>query len=140
MSHPDRVEAVLLDLPKNLGRNDPEPREYEVVSEAYTVPPEVARDVSEALTTPNLHRMIDPGAKSCTTRYGVRMSYYAGDDRLDLYFCFTCMDLAVYLNDKPVGAMQFIFICKRLLTDMKAIFPDRTEFVDLAEHCLRRSN
>lgn len=140
LKHPDRVEAVLLGEPKKFDGAYPEPHEYDLVSDPQEVAADIARNVSDALTTRELHRIIDPGAKSCITRYGVRMSYHSGTDKADLYFCFTCMDLAVYLNDKPVGLMQFIFVCKRLLDDMQSIFPDHTEFADLAKRCHSRSN
>jgi hypothetical protein len=137
LKDPDRVEAVLLDEPKTFAGAYPEPREYDVVSEPYSVAPETARSISQTLTTPELHRFIDPGTKSCIPYYGVRITYHRGEDRLDLYFCFTCMDLAIYFNGAPVGAMQFLFTCKRLLKDMQTIFPDQPKFIELEDRCLR---
>jgi hypothetical protein len=141
LSKPDRVGAVLVDLPNS--PIEPQrgyllPHEYQVVSVDMNVPEAVAADISRTLLTPELHRIID-GVPDCIVRYGVRVTYFAGPNRVDLYLCFTCSDLAVYLDGKPVGDMKFIFVERELLSDVRQIFPENKELREL-EAIFARSN
>jgi len=130
----DSAHAVLLQPPDD--KHGRPPHEYKDASEERAVDESVLKDIVETLTTPTLHRGI-VGVTSCLPIYGVRISFFRADDRIDLYFCFTCDDLAVYLNDKPVGHMKFIFACKRLLSDVLQIFPENEELKSRMRHCLR---
>jgi hypothetical protein len=132
LRNPDRVEAVLLAPPDPPG-GDWLPHEYKVVSEATSVPDVVASDISQTLLNPNLHRILGDGAYSCTVQWGVRITYVAGPHRVDLYLCFTCSDLAVYLDGKLVGEMKFLFVEERLLRAARRIFPDNAELRKLEE-------
>jgi hypothetical protein len=126
--NPDRVEAVLLKPPDD--KNSFDALAYKAVSDAVPVSNDVAASISRTLTTP--HRQIS-GAKSCIVRYGVRVSFSAGPNRSDVYFCFECAILEIVFNGKSVGSMHFDVIYEQLITDALKIYPDHEGLAKLKE-------
>jgi len=116
----DRAEAALVEPPAN--DKHYEPHEYVVLGKPQPVAAQVAADISHTLLDPNEHSGDSP--KSCIPRYGVRLSFFAKADRVDVYFCFECAILEVYLNDKPAGGLSFELPYRRLITDVLKIYPD----------------
>jgi hypothetical protein len=117
---PDKVEAVLLKPPdwkRGYGAH-----EYLVIAEPVAVDEATSKDIAEALLTPELHQIV-LAAKACLPIYGVRVTYWSGDERVDLNFCFQCAILAVYHSGEAVGGMSFDFVSKRLKDDAIRIFP-----------------
>lgn len=137
LRNPDHVQAVLIDPPDY--SREALPHEYVVVSDDTNVPDSVAGDISRTLLTPELHRIFDGAVTTCGIRYGVRVTYFAGTNRVDLYLCFTCSDLAVYLDGKPVGDLKFTFVEKELLSGARQIFPQNKDLQEL-EALFARSN
>jgi len=121
LKRPDRVEAALVAPPGDV--EGLPAHEHKVASEKRTVGEAVTKDITEILTTPELHRGIN-ATTLCLPVYGARVSYFPGENRVDLYFCFGCDDLAVYLNEKGVGGIKFFLVCKRLLHNVLEVFPD----------------
>jgi len=115
----DRAEAALIEPPSD----DPNipPHKYIELAKPQAVAAELSANISRVLLNPKDHASIPP--KSCITRYGVRISFFAKQARVDVYFCFECAILAVYLNDKPAGGLSFDVAYRRLITDVRKIYP-----------------
>jgi len=125
---PDRVEAARI-APPTFERSW-EPIEYEELEIKEKVPAEIAADISHVLVTPAENREDDP--VSCVPIYGVRVSFFQGMDRVDVYFCFECGILAVHLNDKAVGGNHFRYRYQRLIRDVQQLFPYDQRLAKLA--------
>jgi hypothetical protein len=125
---PDRVEAVLLEPPDVKTVFDA--AAYKVASDAISVPDNVAENIGRVLTTP--HRQI-PDPKTCIVRYGVRISYLAGANRSDIYFCFEWAILEVVFNGKSVGGMNFEMIYDQLIAEALKIYPNHQGLAQLAK-------
>jgi hypothetical protein len=121
IQRPDRVEAVLLDRPE--GENAADALDYQAASDVVPVPAQIAMRMGNVLTSP--HRQV-LGVKGCSVNYGVRVSFYAANDRVDVYFCFECGILEVHLNKQPVGGMNFDFLMRPLMREIRLLFPDNT--------------
>jgi hypothetical protein len=129
-----RVEAVLIEPPE--GKHDNNPANYRAVSERQLVDSNVASSIGHTLLLPEEHR--DLGVrKACLPRYGVKLTYLAANDRVDVYFCFECALLAVHLNGKSVGGLDFEFAFRHLIHDVRQIFPDHKGLGDLAKNWRR---
>ncbi len=156
LSKPDRAAAVLLNPPIRLEEiegpvpaesgSDSEPatppapskfwraNEYPVATEPIPVDPAIAAAISHILT--NRGNFPDDGTRfGCLPVYGVRVSFFSAADRVDVYFCFECAMLAIYLNDQPVGGFRFDLPYRRLMAIVRKIFPDNERLAKLArEH------
>jgi hypothetical protein len=130
LRQPDRAVAVLLEPPNFRSWNA---HEFKVVSDAIAVAPEVSSEIAQTLVSPDQFREIPP--KTCLPIYGVRLTYFAKEGRVDIYFCFECALFATYLNEKPVGGGSFDFCYHRLIDAVRKIYPDNARLAKLAtEH------
>jgi len=133
LRHPNQTESVLLDPPafdETRETHDFAAHNLKVASDITVVPDEIAADVSQTLLSPDQLREALP--KSCIPVYGVRMSFFQKENRVDVYFCFECAILAIYLNDKPVGGHAFDFCYRRLMSDVRKIYPRNERLAKLA--------
>jgi hypothetical protein len=126
----DRVEAALIEPSQELRYEDP--TKYRTISGPDLVASNTAASIGHTLLAPEEHRDLDV-RKGCIPRYGVRVTFLAATDRVDVYFCFECAILAVYLNDKPVGGLNFDFAYRRLIADVQLIFPEHKGLAKLAK-------
>ena len=128
LRQPDRAEAVLLE-PPNFDKSW-NAHEFKIASDTITVASEPSREISQTLISPDQFREIPP--KSCAPIYGVRLTYFAKEGRVDIYFCFECALFATYLNEKPVGGGAFDFCYHRLIDAVRKIYPDNARLAKLA--------
>lgn len=71
--------------------------------------------------------------KGCIPVWGVRLSFYRHNDRIDILLCFDCDILRVSLNGKPIEHEDFDPIRPQLVRAMKAIFPNDPVVQNLPE-------
>jgi hypothetical protein len=133
LSHPDRVHSVLLNPPPEGAMWDA--HNFSVASDEKPVESAIASEIATTLLSPDQQREYPP--VSCEPIYGVRTSYFADDDRVDIYFCFECSLLTVYLNNQPVAGINFSFSYRPLITAVQKIHPDNPRLQKLA---VRRRN
>jgi hypothetical protein len=120
-----RVEAYRVTPPP--GSNPMErytsPLDYEVVSDPVAVPAEMAREMSQALLSPETYNW--GSAKACGGPvYGVKLSFFQGAERVDVYFCFQCSVLAVVRDDRVFVGEDFDNAEQVFVQAVKKLFPD----------------
>jgi hypothetical protein len=128
---PQRVEAVLLKTPEKARYFHP--HEYALAGEGVTVDPQIASQIGRFVLNPREHWMRDPEAPpvSCYPIYGLRLTYFQGNDRVDLFICFRCSDLAIYSNEELIPPTLVEFDVDELLDEAIAIFPGNAELMEL---------
>jgi hypothetical protein len=123
-----RVEAYRLGPPP--GGDPPRdyisPLDYEVASGPAPVPAELAKEMSQALLSPEAYGW--DYAKACGWPvYGVKLSFCQGSERVDVYFCFKCSVLAVVRDDRVLGGEDFDNAEQVFVKAVKKLFPDDAE-------------
>jgi hypothetical protein len=64
-------------------------------------------------------------AKSCGFPiYGVKVSFFGTDERVDVYFCFKCGDLAVAHDGEDLGRADFNNRSATFVKAVKELFPN----------------
>ena len=124
MREATRVEAYRVAPPS--GSNPMEdytsPLDYEVASEPVVVSAVAARELSEALLSPETYNW--GSAKACGGPvYGVKLSFFKGSERVDVYFCFQCSVLAVVRDDRVFGGGDFDNAEPLFIRAAKKLFP-----------------
>jgi hypothetical protein len=123
LRNPDRVEAVLLKTPA--APQTTPAHKYVPSTDAVAVDAVVASHAVELLLDEQLHRVTPEGvAKSCYPVWGVRLSFWKAKEKVDVYLCFMCEDVAVYWRGKQVPWANVRFVVRSLLDDALKIFPD----------------
>ena len=108
------------------------PLDFTVASEPTTVPAEMAKELATTLLSPNTYFL--GGAKACGYPvYGVKLSFFRGNDRVDVFFCFQCGDLAVTRDEKEFGISDFYPSKRSLVQAVKTLFPDDPEIQAIQE-------
>jgi hypothetical protein len=131
LRHPERVEAALLKRPEPL-RYVPA-NEYQDAGEPVTVPVDVTGEILVRLLAPESYTInLDGSAKGCFPVYGVRMTFFGGGSKVDLYFCLGCAHLAIYAQGVAIGGLDIGSICKPLAQEFAKLFPDNAELAGLA--------
>jgi hypothetical protein len=123
-----RVEAYRLGPPP--GGDPPQdyisPLDYEVASGPVAVPAKMARELATTLLSPDTYTW--GTAKACGFPvYGVKLSFFRGPERVDVFFCFRCDDLTVTRDGKKLGAGDFSEAKRPFVEAVKALFPDDQE-------------
>jgi hypothetical protein len=95
--------------------------DYVDQSGPITLPPVLASSVSAALTAPGSYDWHPDGMKACPTLYNVRLAFYRGTDRIDVYLCFGCHDMLVLKDGKESGK-DFTRIRPTLLKAVRQLF------------------
>ena len=128
VTHPTKVEAYRL-------KPDPhqQPGDYAVSGGPEPVPKDLATEVSRALVNSSSYWW--EMAKPCEPQYGIRLSFYRGQDQVDVFLCYECLELLVARNGKMTSglgqAQSFDFMNGRLVLAAKTLFPDDPEIQKL---------
>lgn len=130
LRNPERAEAVLLKPASEYPTG--EPHDFVAASDPQFIDSAVAADIGQILNTRSLFPA-PAGAKACIPNYGVRLSFYSGNDRVDIYLCFECAILVIELNDKSPIGLNFDYAYHRLITAVCKIFPDNDRLAKLAQ-------
>lgn len=117
-----RTEVALIEPPDD--KQSHPPNEFVDIGEPRTSPGELAQDFRRILLDPNENVRYAGMSKSCIPRYGVRVSFFAGQDRVDVYLCFECAIMATCLNGEPAGENNFELAYRQLISDIRKIYPD----------------
>jgi hypothetical protein len=120
VSHPTRVEAFRLVPPADVRKQENAVRT--VLSGPVAVPAELAGRLSRALVSPDSY--LWGGAPACYPAYGVRLSFYRGEDRVDLLLCMTCHVLLVQRDGRDVSGGCFHPIAPLMVDAVVSLFPD----------------
>ena len=135
--HPTRVEAYRLgDPPGGSPSTDDvsgiSPLDYPVTAGPVLVSSKTAAKVSAALVSRDTYGW--DYAKACGYPiYGVKLSFFQGNDRVDVYFCFLCNVLAVARDDQTFGGEDFDDARAVLVQAAKQAFPDDKSIQELVE-------
>ncbi|OWK45465.1 hypothetical protein [Fimbriiglobus ruber] len=110
----DKVEAYRL---------DPKPGAVEpaVVGDAVPVPAPLATKIATALTADSTYAW--DFAKGCKPNYGVRLSFFRGSDRVDVFLCFECDLLRADHNGARGAAKDFDPGRPAFVKAVKELFP-----------------
>lgn len=108
------------------------PLDFTVASEPTTVPAEMAEELATTLLSPNTYFW--GAAKACGYPvYGVKLSFFRGNDRVDVFFCFQCGDLAVTRDGEKFGIGDFSSLERPFVAAVKQLFPDDAEIQAIRE-------
>ena len=106
--------------------------DFKVAAGPTAVPEEMAKELAVSLLSPGTYRWW--GVKDCGYRvYGVKLSFFRGKDRVDVFFCFQCGDLAVTRDGKTLGIGDFDEMKRPFVQAVKKLFPDDAEIQALRE-------
>lgn len=132
--HPTRVEAYRLGDPPGGSppSNDVSPLDYPVTAGPVLVSSKTAAKVSAALMSSDTYGW--DYAKACGDPiYGVKLSFFQGNDRVDVYFCFLCDFLAVARNGQTFDGEDFDDARAVFVEAAKQAFPDDPTIQKLVE-------
>ena len=132
--NPEKVEAFrLAELPEEALEEYRRPWEFKAVGKPIALPTGVAKEVSAVLTSASSFDW-ENIPKSCGYPvYGVRMDFLRASERIQIYFCFKCADLAVVVDGNYVGAADFHRADQLLARAVKKLFPDDAVIQGLRE-------
>jgi len=128
ISRPDKVEAYRLDPPSPAPQL---PSQYPVTAGPVRLSPDMAAEVSASLTSSATY-LLD-SAKSCNPRYGVKLSFHRGAERIDVLLCYECMIFTAVRGDQFIGGEDFDNGNATLVRAAKAAFPDDEAIQGLQE-------
>ena len=131
-----RAEAYRLAPPEGVDPQFTEvsPLEYEVTGGPVAASMELAEQLKETLLSPETYPMRWMMAKECGLPvYGVKLSFYQGDERVDVYLCFGCSDLAVVREESACDPADFSRGKRVLLDAVKELFPQDAEIQAIRE-------
>lgn len=106
------------------------PLDFEVAAGPVAVPAEMAKELATTLLSADTYYR---GAmKACGYPvYGVKLSFFRGNDRVDVFFCFQCGDLAVTRNGTKFGVGDFYQSKRPFVQAVKALFPGDAEIQNI---------
>lgn len=110
LNEADRFTSVLLRVP--MPRTS-DPAKYVASTPEVELDRETATSIRAALFDPAQNRQVD-AAKGCAPIYGWKVSIFAGDRRVDFYFCFDCGIVTVQLQGTTVGGSHFDHVADEL--------------------------
>lgn len=128
-----RVEAYRLEAPsgREVSADDVSPLEYEVTSVPAVVPAKRAKKLAQALLSPQTYEW--ETAKACVPIYGVKISFFKGVERVDVFFCFACDILTVTSGDFVFGVEDFDHSRLLFVRTVKELFPDAPVIQGISE-------
>lgn len=97
-------------------------KDYKTIAGPVAVEDALAKSLGQVLLDEKSY-LWDVG-KGCDPSYGVRLEFIQADKTTDVFFCFDCNILDVYVNGKPVGGEDFDDVRPQLVKAMQKIFPD----------------
>jgi hypothetical protein len=102
------------------------PLDFEVAAGSVTASAEMAKELATTLLSDETYSW--GAAKACGYPvYGVKLSFFRGSDRVDVFFCFQCGDLAVTRDGKMFGVGDFYQAKRPFVQAAKTLFPDDAE-------------
>lgn len=108
------------------------PLEYRMVGDPVTVTKELAKTLQTTLLSSDTYEW--EMAKACGHPvYGVKLSFYRGGDRVDVYFCFSCLVLAVVRDQKTYMPEDFDNGKQVFVDAVKELFPTDAEIQAIRE-------
>lgn len=123
-----RVEARRVHLPAGVEapRDDLSPTDYVVAAESTQVPEPLVQILTEQLLATATYEV--DAAKACGPPiYGVMLSFFRDEERVDVYFCFHCSVLAVVRDGVVQGGGDFSMANDDFVRTAKELFPDDAE-------------
>lgn len=123
-----RVEARRVHLPTGVEfpGEDMLPTDYVVAAESMQVPEPLVRTLTERLLATATYEV--DTAKACGPPiYGVVLSFFRDEERVDVYFCFRCGDLAVVRDGAVQGRGDFSTVEDDFVRAAKELFPNDAE-------------
>ncbi len=115
VAHPDSIQAFRLDT------TDDSRIDFPVADGPITVPNGIAKSLASALAADGSY---DWGvAHGCMPRYGVRLSFNRGSDRVDVLFCMNCRVLSALRGGDETGSVEFGPIRPAMVDAFKSLFP-----------------
>lgn len=102
--------------------HQPTVKDFKTIAGPVAVDDALAKSVSQLLLDEKSY-LWEVG-KGCEPSFGVRLEFTQGDKSTDVFFCFDCNILEVYVNGKPVGSEDFDDVRPQLVKAMQKIFPD----------------
>jgi hypothetical protein len=119
VTHPDRIEAFRLD-PID-GPTDISPVNFPVKIGPVEVPGELSSALTSAFASERSYDWDNP--VGCMPRFAVRLSFYRGQDRVDVLLCMNCCILLVEHDGVETGMGQFDPIRAVIADAVKSLFP-----------------
>ena len=120
VARPEWVEAYRIGPPRPATRSQ-EVNDYPIIAGPGRIATENANELSAALTSPKSY--VWETAKGCEPEYGVCLSFFRGDNRVDVLLCFECNILLVAWNGSVTGGEDFDPVRPVLVRAVKAGFP-----------------
>lgn len=99
----------------------PTVQDYKMLAGPVAVDDALAKSVGQLLLDEKSY-LWDVG-KGCDPIFGVRLEFVQGDKSTDIFFCFECDILQVYVEGKPVSSEDFDDVRPQLVKMMQKIFP-----------------
>jgi hypothetical protein len=132
VARPTKVEAYRLGpLPLEELSHDAAVGAHPVLAGPVELPEADAVAVAAALSSADSYAW--HFGKACMPRYGVRLSFVRGPDRVDVLLCFECDILAAWRNGQWLGYEDFDDARPVLVRAVRAAFPDDAEIQSLGE-------
>jgi len=128
---PERVIAERIAPPESEKPGERKLADYRATSKPITVPNDMSQQLGAALASPDSYRW--KTTKGCIPRYGVRLSFSKGADRIDVYICFSCNILLVAQNGVTKGGEDFDDARPVFVRAAKKLFPDDMVIQQLPE-------
>ena len=97
-------------------------KDYKMIAGPVAIDDALAKSLGQLLLDEKSYSW-DTG-KACDPLHGVRLEFIQGEKTTDVFFCFSCDILAVYVNGKSVGSADFDAMRPHLVKIMQRIFPD----------------
>jgi hypothetical protein len=122
VADPDRLEIVRLG--RKLANGDPLSLSevYPLVGEPISAPDPIRRTITSALLSP--HSYAWGVGKNCDPEYHACLSYFRGDDRVDVFVCLGCRFILVVHNGYTIYGENVDFCQPQLLRALRTLFPD----------------
>jgi hypothetical protein len=100
----DRVESYGLQ-PQRDHTHYKSLQNYATRGSAIPVPRQMSSRLAATLLAPDSYRW--DSAVACIPNYGLRVTFYRGNERVDVLVCLECGVLQVYRNEQHVGGSVF---------------------------------
>lgn len=108
-------------------------KDYKMVAGPVAVDDKLAKSMSRVLLDEKSYSWGGGPQKACVPIYGVRLEFIQGDNTTDVFFCFECNILGVYVNGKEVRSADFDHARPQFVKLVKKILPEDKEIQGLKE-------
>lgn len=102
------------------------PLDFKIAAGPAGVPADMAKELATTLLSTDTYSW--GSDKACGYPvYGVKLSFFRGSERVDVYFCFKCSVLAVVRDEQVVGRADFDHGERVFVDAVKKFFPQDAE-------------